>query len=73
MNSGIYQINNLSTGMSYIGRTIDWAVKNNATRSQAIKKFGSSWGSLKKFQPEWEATNGTLSIPKRASAKRITE
>jgi len=27
MNSGIYQIKNLSTGMSYIGRTIDWSAR----------------------------------------------
>jgi group I intron endonuclease len=27
MNSGIYQIKNLSTGMSYIGRTIDWPAR----------------------------------------------
>jgi group I intron endonuclease len=27
MNSGIYQIKNLSTGMVYIGRTIDWAAR----------------------------------------------
>ena len=27
MNSGIYQITNLSTGMVYIGRTVDWAAR----------------------------------------------
>jgi len=54
-------------------KALDWAVKNKATRDQAITKFGSSWGSLKKFQPEWEAINGTLNIPKRASGKRIKE
>jgi len=63
----------IETARYNLFKALDWAVKNNATRGQAIKKFGSSWGSLKKFQPEWEATNGTLSIPKRASAKRITE
>jgi hypothetical protein len=52
---------------------LDWAVQNKATRDQALVKFGSSWGSLKKFQPEWEAINGSLNIPKRASGKRIKE
>ena len=49
---------------------LNWAVKNNASRGEAIKKFGSSWGSLKKFQQEWEAQNGSLIIPKRASGER---
>lgn len=49
---------------------LDWAVANCATRGQAITKFGSSWGSLKKFQPEWEATNGPLLLPKRASGEK---
>lgn len=52
---------------------LDWAVANKATRDKAIQKFGSSWGSLKKFQPEWEAINGALNLPKRASGKRIKE
>lgn len=50
---------------------LDWAVANNKTRDAALNKFGSSWGSLKKFQPEWEAVNGSLKIPKRASGKRL--
>ena len=54
-------------------KALDWAVENKATRYQAIQKFGSSWGSLKKFQPEWEVINGTLNLPKRASGKRIKE
>jgi hypothetical protein len=54
-------------------KALDWAVANKATRDQAIQKFGSSWGSLKKFQPEWEAIKGALNIPKRASGKRIKE
>jgi group I intron endonuclease len=54
-------------------KALDWAVKNKATRDQAIVKFGSSWGSLKKFQPEWEAKNGPLNLPKRASGKRVKE
>lgn len=54
-------------------KALDWAVENKATRDQAIVKFGSSWGSLKKFQPEWEAINGPLNLPKRASGKRIKE
>lgn len=49
---------------------LDWAVKNNATRGEAIKEFGSSWGSLKKFQSEWESKNGPLMLPKRASGDR---
>jgi len=52
---------------------LDWAVANSATREQALTKFGSSWGSLKKFQPEWEALNGPLNLPKRASGKRWHE
>lgn len=52
---------------------LDWAVKNKATRDQALKKFGSSWGSLKKFQAEWEVINGALNIPKRASGTRWHE
>lgn len=49
---------------------LDWAVANNATRADAIKKFGSSWGSLKKFLPEWEEMNGKLGLPLRASGPR---
>ena len=49
---------------------LDWAVANNATRDQAIVKFGSSWGSLKKFQSEWEFTHGPLMLPKRAKGER---
>jgi group I intron endonuclease len=52
---------------------LDWAVENGATRDQALTKFGSSWGSLKKFQPEWEAIHGLLNLPKRASGKRWHE
>lgn len=52
---------------------LDWAVANGATRNQALVKFGSSWGSLKKFQPEWEVIHGPLDIPKRASGKRWHE
>ncbi len=52
---------------------LDWAVANQATRDQALTRFGSSWGSLKKFQPEWEAMNGSLNIPKRASGTRWHE
>lgn len=49
---------------------LNWAVENNATRGEAIKKFGSSWGSLKKFQSEWESEHGLLNIPKRAIGVR---
>jgi hypothetical protein len=49
---------------------LDWAVENKATRDQALVKFGSSWGSLKKFQPEWEAMHGPLMLAKRASGDR---
>lgn len=49
---------------------LDWAVANQATRDQALVKFGSSWGSLKKFQPEWEAMHGPLMLVKRASGER---
>lgn len=49
---------------------LEWAVKNGATRDAALTKFNCSWGSLKKFQPEWEAINGALSLPKRASGAR---
>lgn len=52
---------------------LDWAVVNKATRDQALTKFGSSWGSLKKFQPEWEVINGQLNLPKRAVGKRWHE
>lgn len=49
---------------------LDWAVENNETRDSALKKFSCSWDGLKKYQPEWEAENGTLSLPKRASGER---
>lgn len=49
---------------------LDWAVSSKTSRSAAIKKFGCSWGSLKKFQAEWEAINGPLTIPLRASGPR---
>lgn len=52
---------------------LDWAVVNGATRDEALVKFGSSWGSLKKFQPEWESINGPLNLPKRASGQRWKE
>ena len=52
---------------------LNWAVENKATRDQAIQKFGSSWGSLKKFQLDWENVNGPLNLPKRAFGKRIKE
>jgi hypothetical protein len=53
-----------------IFQALDWAAENNATRGEAIKKFGSSWGSLKKFLPEWEEKNGKLDLPLRASGPR---
>lgn len=49
---------------------LDWAVANNGTRDAALKMFSCSWGGLKKYQPEWEAINGPLSLPKRASGER---
>lgn len=52
---------------------LDWAVANNKTRSQAMEEFKFSWDGLKKYQPEWEALNGPLNLPKRASGKRWHE
>lgn len=52
---------------------LNWAVAHGASRDEALTKFGSSWGSLKKFQPEWESIHGPLNIPKRASGKRWHE
>lgn len=49
---------------------LDWAVANNGTRDAALKMFSCSWDGLKKYQPEWEAINGPLTIPKRASGER---
>ena len=49
---------------------LDWAVETNGTRDAALKKFSCSWGGLKKYQPEWEAENGPLNLPKRASGER---
>jgi group I intron endonuclease len=49
---------------------LDWAVANGETRQAAIDRFGSSWGSLKKFQPEWEQANGPLLLPKRATGEK---
>ena len=49
---------------------LNWAVANNATRDQCLSRFGSSWGSLKKFQSEWESINGPLTLPKRATGER---
>lgn len=63
----------IETARQNLFEALDWAIANKATRDHAIQKFGSSWGSLKKFQPEWEAINGTLNLPKRASGKRIKE
>ena len=51
-------------------QALDWAVDNKASRDAALHKFGCSWGSLKKFQCEWEAVNGPLNLPKRASGER---
>jgi len=52
---------------------LTWAVANNKTRSQAMEEFKFSWDGLKKYQPEWEAINGLLNLPKRASGKRWHE
>jgi group I intron endonuclease len=52
---------------------LDWAVANNKTRSQAMDEFKFSWDGLKKYQPLWEAINGSLNLPKRASGKRWHE
>jgi group I intron endonuclease len=52
---------------------LDWAVVNNKTRSQAMEEFKFSWDGLKKYQPMWEAINGSLNLPKRASGKRWHE
>jgi group I intron endonuclease len=52
-------------------KALDWAVANNETRDAAIIKFSSSWGSLKKFQSEWEAINGKLMLPKKANKQRL--
>lgn len=49
---------------------LDWAVANGETRDAALKKYSCSWGGLKKYQPEWEALNGPLALPKRASGER---
>lgn len=49
---------------------LDWAVNNSKTRDMALTKFNCSWGSLKKFQPEWEAINGKLTLPKRAAGDK---
>lgn len=49
---------------------LDWAVANSETRDAALKMFSCSWGGLKKYQPEWEAINGTLMLPKRASGDK---
>lgn len=49
---------------------LDWAVANSETRDAALKKFSCSWGGLKKYQPEWEAINGSLTLPKRASGEK---
>lgn len=60
----------IETARQNLFAALNWAVKNKATRDQALVKFGSSWGSLKKFQPEWEAINGLLMLEKRASGER---
>lgn len=60
----------IETARQNLFAAINWAVDNKATRDQALVKFGSSWGSLKKFQPEWEAINGPLMLEKRASGER---
>ena len=52
---------------------LSWATENQKTRSQAIEKFTFSWGGLKKYQPEWEALNGPLNLPKRAAGTRWHE
>lgn len=52
---------------------LSWAVENRKTRSEAMLEFKFSWDGLKKYQPEWEALNGPLNLPKRASGKRWHE
>jgi len=41
---------------------LEWAIENSKTRADAILEFGSSWGSLKLYLPDWEAINGKLPI-----------
>ena len=52
-------------------KMLEWAINNNKTRADAIKEFGSSWGSLKTYLPEWEALNGTLPIFNKHQRKEI--
>lgn len=49
---------------------LDWSVKNGKTRDEAISHHHCSWGSLKKYLPEWEATNGKLQLPLRATGEK---
>lgn len=49
---------------------ITWIAENKKTRGEGIKEFGSSWGSLKKWLPIWEQTNGKLDLPLRASGSK---
>ena len=49
---------------------LDWAVANSKTRDEALRQFNCSWDALKKYQPEWEAINGRLTLPLRASGER---
>lgn len=49
---------------------LSWAVENNQPRTVALEKFRCSWGSLKKYQSEWEEINGKLCLPKRAIGER---
>lgn len=51
MNSGIYQITNLSTGMAYIGRTIDWA----ARKRRHISDLRAGRHKNPRLQHSWSA------------------
>ena len=49
---------------------ITWISENKRTRGEGIREFGSSWGSLKKWLPIWEQTNGKLDLPLKASGEK---
>ena len=51
-------------------KMITWISENKKTRDEGIKEFGSSWGSLKKWLPLWEETNGKLDLPLGAVGER---
>lgn len=49
---------------------IEWAIETKSTLTVAVRKFGCSWNAMRSYKKEWEALNGPVPLPKRATGGR---